>query len=246
MGPGAPGITIDGNMSAAVFTVSAGATATLQNLTIQNASGSTGSGLIFVGTKLTVTGCTFFNNFAFSSGGALYAVGGTVTITNSTFTDNSAGSMDGPIAFGGAIRNDQGTTLTITGSTFSGNSATGGAGAIFNGNLVFTTPSTANATIINSTFAGNSALTGGALEDTGTLAVTASTFWGNSAGDFGAVIITGSAESVTFKSSILANSTVDSAVPPPPMAIRLATVSATPTSTSTPPVCNPTAAQLRP
>ncbi len=117
-------LTISGNNAVRVMQVVAGASLTLNNLTIANGATGGGGGISNSGT-FTITNSTFSGNSAPSGfGGAINNVsGGTLTITNSTFSGNSATS-----GFGGGVYNNGGP-LTITNSTFSGNSATSGVGA---------------------------------------------------------------------------------------------------------------------
>ena len=142
-------LTISGNNAVRVMQVGAGASLTLNNLTIANANAPAGSGggISNFSSTLAITNCTFSGNSATGgSGGGINNNSGTLTIANSTFSGNS--TVGG---FGGGVSNSGGT-LTITNSTFAGNSANGGAGGgIFTGGGTL---------ITNSTFSGNSA-TGG-------------------------------------------------------------------------------------
>ena len=176
----AVGLTVKCSTSStnfSLFTVASGTTATLDNLTISNASVSAGSGgSIYNSGQLTVSNCTFSANSTNTAGGRWSIFNfATMTVTNCTFSGNSGGS-------GGAIDNTG--TMTVTNSTFSGNSGATG-GAIYNAGTM---------TVTNSTFSGNSATTGvippiddgGAIYNAGTMTVTNSTFSGNSAhGDGG-------------------------------------------------------------
>ena len=165
-------ITISGGNSVGVFSVNAGVTFTVQNLTIANGSAPDGGGIRSEGT-LTVTNSTFSGNSATlfdggGNGGGIWNVGA-LTVTDSTFSDNSAP------ADGGGVWNLG--TLTVTTSSFSGNSARDGGGIDDYGPL----------TVSNSSFSGNSAHGGGgaiAGEGDGTVTVTSSTFAGNSASGF--------------------------------------------------------------
>ena len=170
-------VTISGGNTVRVFTVNAGVTFKLQNLTVANgaAGGSHGGGVYNSG-ALTVTSVTFSGNTAANSGGGgIYnnTSTGTLNVANSTFSGNSA-------AYGGAIMNPS----DVTNSAFSGNSATDGGGAIhhYTGTLHVT----------NSAFSGNSATYGGGIRNTGTstLNVWNSTFSGNSASYAGGASIT--------------------------------------------------------
>ena len=85
-------LTISGNHAVQVAVVDAGASLTLNDLTISNGNsgndGNNGGGIKNSGT-LTITNSTFFGN---SGGvGGIFNDDGTVTITNSTFSGNSGG-----------------------------------------------------------------------------------------------------------------------------------------------------------
>src|SRR5450759_3961866 len=117
-------VTISGNNAVRVMQVGAGASLTLNNLTIANGIAAGGGGIFNNGTA-TITNSTFSGNSAPGNfgGGINNSGGSTLTITNSTFSGNSAAG-----GFGAGIYTNSGT-LTITNSTISGNSATGGFGA---------------------------------------------------------------------------------------------------------------------
>jgi CSLREA domain-containing protein len=160
-GPGAGSLTVDGNDTETVFTISAGGTpaVTIAHLTVTAGDGVSG-GAIFNSEALTLTSVNIFNNSASFGGGGIFNSGGTLTVTDSTLADNtSAGS-------GGAIFNDAAGTVTITGSTLSGNSATLAGGAVHNQDGPNAGASVVTAT--NTTFSGNSADgSGGAIQTTG-------------------------------------------------------------------------------
>src|SRR5271156_5118464 len=147
-----PGIAISGGHAVQLMVVNAGATLTLQFLTMEDGSATDVStfgaagGAIYNNGTLTVTDCTFSGNQASASagsqgigvGGAIYNEG-TLTVTDSTFSGNQVtGGSQGGLVFGGAIYNVSGT-LTVTDTTFSGNQATFGAGgAIYNADSLLT------------------------------------------------------------------------------------------------------------
>jgi predicted outer membrane repeat protein len=174
---------IDGTNTANVFTVGAGISLTLSNLTIKNGVGYSGGGGVDNSGTLTVSKSNFYTNTALSGGAILNT--GTAIISNTTFSGNS------PYFFGhsascGAI--DNRSTMTITASTFSNNYAnnnTTSGGAICNGGTL---------TIASTTFSTNSSLGnnggyGGAIYHyAGTLSVTNSTFYLNSATTGGGAI----------------------------------------------------------
>lgn len=181
----ASGITISGNNTVQIMSVSSGGVVTLSHLTISNAA-SGGFGAIYNAGVLTVSDSVLSNNVVngysggySGTGGAIFNDGGTVTISNTTLSGNSA------VTNGGAIDNDAGT-LTVTGSTLSGNSAGDSGGAIANkyGTL----------TLTNSTLVGNQATDlGGAIYSYAftPAAITNATFSGNSAGTSGGAIYNG-------------------------------------------------------
>ena len=174
-GPGANTLTISGNSSYQILTISSG-TVTISALTFANgnAHGADAGAILNSGT-LTLANTTFSGNYG-DYGGAVTSYGA-LTVTNCTFSGNTA------VNGGGAINSN--ATLTVTNSTFSGNSTTdaipsdgafgGGAIASFAGNV----------TLTSDTFSGNSsAYTAGAvLFDSGfgaTLTATNNVFIGNS------------------------------------------------------------------
>ncbi len=120
-------VTISGNNAVRLFSVNAGITFNLSNLTVANGkvSSGNGGGIYNTGT-LNVTNSTFSGNSAgggYISGGGIFNTG-TLNVSNSTFSGNSAGYQ------GGGIYNLG--TVTVINSAFSGGSAYQGGG-IFNG-----------------------------------------------------------------------------------------------------------------
>jgi predicted outer membrane repeat protein len=218
---------IDGTNSLNVFTVGAGISLTLSNLTIEKGLGYTGGGGVDNSGTLTVNNSLFYLNTALT-GGAILNTGiatiskttfsgnspyfsghsascgaidnrSTMTITTSTFDTNYANNN---FTSGGAICN--GGTLTITASTFSNNSSQGNnagyGGAIFNyaGTL----------TVTNSTFSGNAATTsGGAIySQGGTVQISNSTIGNNPENIGGGGALSNAGSSVLIQNSIVANS----------------------------------------
>src|SRR5229473_3438320 len=174
-GQGATNTAVDGTgISGSVFTISAGVTATIQDVTIRNGSAFVGGGILNEGTVTISNSTLSSNSAAVVAGGILNE--GTLTISNSTLSGNSAAAGAGGILNGG--------TLTISNSTLSSNSAPGssnsgpgGAGGILNGGTL---------TISNSTLSGNSAaVDAGGIVNGGTLTISNSTLSGNSAGVYG-------------------------------------------------------------
>lgn len=167
--------------------------------------GAIDSGDNGIGTA-TVSNSTFSDDSAdgFGGGGAIdsgLAGSGILTVTNSTFSNDSTNGF----GEGGAIDSgdtgqqgiNQGTgMLTVTGSTFSGDSSNEG-GAI----VIADNGGSGTAAVSASTFSGDYAYGGGASGGAidvanggnglatvnGTLTVTASTFWDDSAGAGGGI-----------------------------------------------------------
>jgi hypothetical protein len=140
-------------------------------------SGGRRVGVFSVSGGVTLTLENLAVNDGSSSGGAGVSIadGGTVTATNAVFANHSTANE------GGAILNSHGT-LTVTNSVFEFNNAGLGGGAIAN---------LGNAEVIDSTFNQNTSLGltvndqpfGGAIWNSGgTLTVTGSTFFRNTAG----------------------------------------------------------------
>ena len=180
---GAGMITISGGHSVLVFSVTAGVTFAVQNLTIADGNGGGsgyGGGISSRGGRLIVSNSTFSRNTTGHGGyggGISSRDGATLTVSNSTFSDNTA-----PEGIGGGISNQWSAPLVVRNSTFSGNSAYRGGGIFFRD-----TANGATLTVSNSTFFGNRAdgdRGGGILifpHATGALTVSNCTFFGNSA-----------------------------------------------------------------
>ncbi len=200
IGPGAELLSIDGNNSHQIISISAGVTAILSGLTLTQGSDQLGGGAIVNEGELTLSAATLIGNKAeFGGGGAIDNVFGTLTLINSVLADNEAN-------FGGALSNFEGSVLIIN-STLTGNSALQG-GAIDNTGLLVIEASTLHANqaeigggienagsvdIINSTLSGNQALEdGGAIDNFGgILHLLFVTFAANEAGLDGQAIWTG-------------------------------------------------------
>jgi predicted outer membrane repeat protein len=217
---------VDGANRANVFTVGAGISLTLSNLTIKNGVGYSGGGGVNNSGTLTVHKSNFYVNTALS-GGAIFNTG-TVTISNTVFSGNSpyffghsasCGAIDNRSTMtittstfynnyannnftsGGAICN--GGTLTITDSTFSTNSSQGNNGGY--GGAIYAYAGTLSVT--NSTFSQNSATTsGGAIySQGGTVQISNSTFGNNFVSIGGGGVLANSGSSVLIQNSIVAN-----------------------------------------
>ena len=140
-GPGAGLLSISGNENSTVFSVPAGVTATIAELTINHGHATDGGGVSNLGT-LTLTDDELDGNSATSSAGGVYN-NGTMTVTDCTFTDNTAGSVGGGM-------HGEGGSLTVTGCTFASNIANQRGGAIDVNDGTFA--------VVNSTISGNDAL----------------------------------------------------------------------------------------
>jgi len=162
-------VTVNGN-SLLVLAVAAGASLTLQHLTVTNGHnlGQKG-GALHNGGMLSVNGMTFTNNSA-NQGGAIYSIG-SLTITDSSFAGNS-----GTLGEGGAIYSSG--DLSVRNSSFSEDNNAFTGGAIEN---------LGDATVATSRFSGNRAEWGGGLHNGGTLAVTDSSFLDNEGEAGGAI-----------------------------------------------------------
>ncbi len=122
-----------GGLTIRVFTISSGATVTLENLTVSD--GNDG-GILNAGT-LILQNMTIHNNTAVNGGGGIYNTA-MLRVLNSTITGNSAQA-------GGGLRNA--STMIVVNSTITGNSVSNFGGGIDNGNTM---------TLVNSTVTGNS------------------------------------------------------------------------------------------
>ena len=218
---------VDGTNTANVFTVGAGVSLTLSNLTIENGVGYSGGGGVSNSGTLTVSKSNFNVNTALSGGAILNT--GTATISNTTFSGNSpyffghsasCGAIDNRstmtitastfsnnyannnTTYGGAICN--GGTLTIAGTTFSTNSSLGNNGGY--GGAIYHYAGTLSVT--NSTFSQNSATTsGGAIYSIGgTVQISNSTFGTNPENIGGGGVLSNAGSSFLIQNSIVANS----------------------------------------
>ena len=180
-GPGANLLMISGNNQSRVFTIAAGASITINGITI---TGGNGAG-------------TVNNGF----GGGILNNGGVVTITDSIINSNNTANGNGA-----GVSNDNGGLLNINKSTVSNNRAINrDGGGIFN----FGAGSIVN--ITNSTFSDNSANSGGGIYNFSTLNLTNSTISGNSANFFGGGILNDglSGAVLTVANSTVANNVAD-------------------------------------
>jgi hypothetical protein len=190
-------VSIAGDNTFRIFTLSNTAVITLTNLTIRNGAsgfaagksfrklsaknfGVVNDGLgggIFVGDSATLTlnDCTVSNNSASINGGAIYLNNSSTMFLNRT-TLNGNSAIDGAGIFVGISG-----TLNADASTLNNNAASGSGGGIFNG------PSgTVNAT--NSTFNANSAAgNGGGISNAATINLFNNTISSNTADSGGGV-----------------------------------------------------------
>ncbi len=174
---------IDGTTTANVLTVGAGISLALSNLTIRNGVGYQGGGGVDNAGTLTVSKSNFYANTALSGGAILNT--GTVTISNANFSGNSP-YFSGHSASCGAIDNRGAMTITTTTfySNYANNNYTAGGAICNDGALTIT-----NSTFNDNQSQGNNGGYGGAIYNYGgTLAVTNSTFYLNSAVTSGGAI----------------------------------------------------------
>jgi hypothetical protein len=153
---GGDAVTVSGNDASRVFIVNAGATLTLNNITISHGNNASGDGgAIRNDGVLNINHCKFLANQTASSwsGGAILSLG-PLNITNSEFASNQAGNA------GAIYPRFSGAVTTITSSNFHDNTTTnqtngwGGALLLWDG---------APVTVDYSSFSNNSALQGGAF-----------------------------------------------------------------------------------
>ena len=104
------------NDKSRVFYVTADNVA-IYNCTFTNNSAGIGAVIDNNGVNLTVSGCTFVNNFATMQGGAIYNNAVNLVVDACTFLNNSAEW------YGSAIYNDLYANFTVSNSSFVGNSA---------------------------------------------------------------------------------------------------------------------------
>ena len=116
-----PATIVNGNGIDRVFDVQAGATASIEGMTVTN--GSNG-GIRNTGT-LSLTRSTVSGNTTPAAGGGVDNIEGTVHIVDSTISDNSA-SLGG----GGIVNSGAGALFTLTNSTISGNETNSSGGGI--------------------------------------------------------------------------------------------------------------------
>ncbi len=168
-GPGANLLTVSGNTTSRVFSISNGLTVGLSGMKLTGGNGvgtsvtDVGGAIFSSNSRTTISNCLIDNNVAKRGGGIAATFGNTsaLTIQNSTISNNS--STDA--ASGGGIAS--GTSLfVVTDSTISGNTTGSGSetgGGIWVTNTVLTIT---NSTVTNNTASGGSNA-GGIYADNG-------------------------------------------------------------------------------
>jgi len=155
-------VTLSGRNLTRLFSVTAGVTLILQQLTLANGSADFG-GAIYNAGGLEINRCILMNNHSSGgSGGGIYN-DGTLSITNSTLSNNFA---DG--GSGGAIYNAG--VLYLENSTLSNNGGERAGGGILNSGTAF---------ITQDIFINNSGNYGGGLQNQGEATITKSTITSN-------------------------------------------------------------------
>ncbi|WP_456427271.1 choice-of-anchor Q domain-containing protein [Rhodocaloribacter sp.] len=197
-----------GTATQRVFTIIAGVTSTIDNLTIQNGrlistffDTVIGGGINNLGT-LTLSNCVVAENLVDGAGAGAFGGGisnsGTLDIVDCTIRGNSTDSFDNT-DWGGGIYNEG--TLTISGSTISGNNSNGSGGGINNG---FEAAGPAILNLQNSTISGNEGLGVGGLDnDFGPVTVSHSTI----ADNFSSMAVGGVEGVLTLRNTIMADNT---------------------------------------
>ncbi|MBI1766046.1 MAG: CSLREA domain-containing protein, partial [Acidobacteria bacterium] len=177
-GPGANLLTVrrDTGGDYRIFTINAGQTVSLSNLTISNGkspSGQPGGGILNAGT-LNLANCIVSGNSSGMAFGGGISSGGSLSINNSLIASNNAGNGGGVAASGTLIMsnstvsnntatfqaalNFQNGTGSLTNCTVSGNTAGTYPGAILNAT---NTGQTSALTLTNCTVSGNVSTTSG-------------------------------------------------------------------------------------
>jgi predicted outer membrane repeat protein len=179
------GVLISGENLYVVFDLGA-VVVNLSNLTVANAKGDFGGGIIMDGTTLTLSNVRISGSHA-ESGSGIYQPSGTLYVFNSSFLGNAAEKY----GFGGAIGQTGGVAV-ISNTVFSGN--TGGSGgaiaslsdselgvtaSVFDGNsadiwggAIYLQDDTVQASIAGSAFTNNQVLTSTAFYGGGAIRLT--------------------------------------------------------------------------
>lgn len=179
-------IDVAGFSGATAVTIGGTPTVVMQNMLIQNGSGSDGAGILLNGGNLTLTNVSFNGNNATDDGGALFVgnSGSTVDLTDVTMQVNTA------VDSGGAIFNNG--TLTADNLTLNDNTATNGGGIYNSGTVILDNQTAVQRNIVTQSGGGiynvvggdltitmtdvtsNEAANGAAVYNEGTLQVTGS------------------------------------------------------------------------
>jgi hypothetical protein len=155
-GTGFGGVTLQRTAAASnafpIIDFAGGSSLTLDGLTIEGGSNTSGSGggvnnSNSYGGDITISNSIIRNNTTVGAGGGVNgSYGGNITITNSAITGNTAGASGGGVSVSGG--------LNVSGSTISGNQSTSGGGGV----ALITT--CASSQVVNSTISGNSTSNG--------------------------------------------------------------------------------------
>ena len=189
-GPGARGLTIDGNKASSVFNIAPGVNTTIAAVTIANGKSAEGGGINNAGT-LRLQNTAVSNSAASHLGGGIYSTG-TLTLAHSTLSDDTAFDEGGGIFNRG--------TLFITNSVVSSNRST--SRLLNRGGGVFNTEK-GKLAIVASSVQSNAALIGGGIFNRGNLSVTYSAVSNNTA--FDAAGIDNWAHTATLTNCTVAN-----------------------------------------
>ena len=176
-----PNCTLSGNQATngngGAIDNAASGSALVESSTLSNNTASGSGGAIETAGSLSVDACIVSGNTAATGNG-----GGvnndsfasqTVSLGDSTLSGNSA-----TVGNGGGVSVSNYSAVTISNCAFTADSAGGSGGGL---NLL----SSSVASIGGSTFSANLAVSGGAIQDSGTLSMANSTLYGNTAGSGG-------------------------------------------------------------
>lgn len=194
-GMGPDDSVVNGSAADSVFVIgsnsSVSVTVTLDGLTIESGSASSGGGINKVNASLTLTNTVLRGNVVSGSGGAIFNGSGSLMVQNSRVESNDAGTGGGVFVNAGAV--------TMTGVIFSENSAQGHGGALY---------ISAGATAIltnTTTFSNTAQVDGGGLFNHGVTTIYSSAFIGNDASSFSGGGIRNEAEMAIINSTISGN-----------------------------------------
>src|SRR4051794_1637430 len=198
---------IDGSSSGPVMYDDAGASLTLEYVTLQHGSVSGyGGGLSWSNGSATLSHVTVKDSTSGLGAGGILASGGSMTITDSTISGNVTGTCGGCLNMrgGGGIFVNSGTTFLMTDSTVSGNTSQGG-GSGYGGGL--SQAGSDLISIVGSTFTGNIATHRGGGISGQNMTIRNSTFTGNTATNQGGGIVGGGSSQITITGSTIAGNT---------------------------------------